>query len=106
MISRRSFCATTASALAFNTLAAQAELKSAKAAGFSMPLETERHARTFMQWPAVAEIYGSQKKLNAVRNSIALIANSIAKFEPVVLLARPEHIAESQKSASSSVQPA
>jgi agmatine deiminase len=63
---------------------------SAKAAGFRMPLESEPHERTFMQWPAFASIYGSQADLDAVREKIALIASTIARFEPVVLLARPE----------------
>jgi agmatine deiminase len=63
---------------------------SARAAGFHMPLESEPHERTFMQWPALKSIYGNQDDLDAVREKIALIASTIAKFEPVVLLARPE----------------
>jgi agmatine deiminase len=63
---------------------------SARAAGFRMPLESDPHERTFMQWPAIKSIYGSQDDLDAVREKIALIASTIAKFEPVVLLARPE----------------
>jgi agmatine deiminase len=64
--------------------------QSARAAGFRMPLESEPHLRTFMQWPALKSIYGSQDDLDAVREKIALVANTIAKFEPVVLLTRPE----------------
>ncbi len=63
---------------------------SARAAGFHMPLESDPHERTFMQWPAVKSIYGSQSELDAVREKIALIASTIARFEPVILLARPE----------------
>ena len=65
---------------------------SAKAAGFHMPLGSEPHLRTFMQWPAVKSIYGSQEDIDAVREKIALIANTIARFEPVVLLTRPEQM--------------
>ena len=65
---------------------------SAKAAGFRMPLESGPHERTFMQWPSRANIYGSQRRLDAVRSSIALIARSIAGFEPVVVLANVEQI--------------
>ncbi len=68
------------------------EVVSAKAAGFRMPLESERHERTFMQWPARADIHGGKRALDAVRDKIALIAQSIAKHEPVVVLARPEQI--------------
>ena len=54
--------------------------------GFHMPLESDRHARTFMQWPVAASVYG-RSGLDAVQRSIVDIANSIAEFEPVVLLA-------------------
>lgn len=65
---------------------------SAKDAGFHMPLESGRHERTFMQWPSRANLYGSRRALDAVRSRIVLIARSIARFEPVVVLARPEQI--------------
>ena len=55
-----------------------------------MPLESDPHERTFMQWPSRSSIYGSQRALDAVRTKIALIATSIARFEPVVVFARPE----------------
>lgn len=70
--------------------ARSSDMTSAKAAGYRMPLESDPHERTFMQWPAVKSIYGSQDDLDAVREKIALIASTIAQFEPVVLLARPE----------------
>jgi len=63
---------------------------SAKSAGYRLPLESDPHERTFMQWPAIKSIYGSKGDLDAVREKIALIASTIARFEPVVLLARPE----------------
>ena len=65
-------------------------LKTAKAAGYRVPLESDRHERTFMQWPSRSKIYGSQKALDAVRAKIVLIAQTIARFEPVVVLARAE----------------
>jgi agmatine deiminase len=66
------------------------EKKSAKQAGFRMPLESEPHERTFMQWPSKAALYGNRKGLDAVRSRVAMVAKSIASFEPVVVLARPE----------------
>jgi agmatine deiminase len=66
------------------------EKKSARQAGFRMPLESEPHERTFMQWPSKAALYGNRKGLDAVRSRVALVAKSIASFEPVVVLARPE----------------
>lgn len=61
-----------------------------KTSGYRVPLESDPHERTFMQWPARGRIYGSQNALDEVRSTIALIARSIARFEPVVILARPE----------------
>ncbi len=66
---------------------------SAKAAGFRMPLESDPHTRTFMQWPSRAAIYGDQKALDAVRSSVVLIARSIARFEQVVVLASEKQLA-------------
>ncbi len=59
---------------------------------YRMPIESARHERTFMQWPSQPGTYGSKRGLEDVRSKIALIALSIARFEPVVVLARPEHI--------------
>ncbi len=59
---------------------------SARAAGFAMPLEAGRHERTFMQWPMRPALYGGWRGLEAVRASVALIASTIAAFEPVALL--------------------
>jgi agmatine deiminase len=76
----------------------------AKSAGYHMPLESDQHFRTFMQWPAVKSIYGNQDDLDAVREKIALIANSISEFEPVVMLARPEHIEDAKPLFKSGVE--
>lgn len=73
------------------TSALAAGKPSAKAAGFSAPLESDLHDLTFMQWPSRASIYGGKRELEAVRSKIALIAQSIVKFEPVTVLAQPEH---------------
>ncbi len=61
-----------------------------------MPLESDRHQRTFMQWPSRVNLYGSASALIAVQNKIALIAKTISAFEPVVVLASPE---QSEKAA-------
>lgn len=77
---------------------------SAKSAGFHMPLESEPHERTFMQWPALKSIYGSQDDLDAVREKIALIASTIAQFEPVALLARPDQAEDAKLWVKNSVE--
>ena len=42
-----------------------------------------------MQWPSRARIYGGGRGLEAVQASVALIARTIAGFEPVTVLASP-----------------
>ena len=77
--------------------AAEVSTGSARAAGFHMPLESDPHERTFMQWPARTSIYGSQNALDDVRSRIILIAQTVARFEPVVVLARPEQIEQAAR---------
>lgn len=55
------------------------------ALGFEMPLESEPHERTLMQWPVSRRVYG-RDLLGEVQNSIALIANTIARYEPVAMM--------------------
>jgi agmatine deiminase len=98
MIDRRSFMKCSAGQAAVvvagqsaMTSALAAGKSSAKAAGFGELLESDPHDLTFMQWPSRASIYGGKRELEAVRSKIALIAQSIAKFQPVTVLAQPDH---------------
>ena len=52
---------------------------------YEMPLETGPHERTFMQWPVSLDVY-DPPSLRAVQMKIMLIANTISRFEPVVML--------------------
>lgn len=79
-------------------------MTSAKAAGFRVPLESDPHELTFMQWPSRTSIYGGAGELKAVRNKIALIAKTIAEFEPVIVLARPEQMATAEKALGSAIK--
>lgn len=56
---------------------------------YEMPLESAPHKRTLMQWPVAVGVYGA-RDLAAVQSVIASIANAIAEFEPVALLAAPD----------------
>ncbi len=71
-------------------------------AGYEMPLESEPHERTFMQWPANLEVYDASS-LQRVQASIALIANTIAQYEPVVMLAAKGAMATARKALSSDI---
>ena len=109
MMTRRNLLARGAASLAALHLSRSAAMaagdtSSAKSAGFRFPLESDPHLRTFMQWPSRKAIYGSLDALNEVREKIALIANSIAKFEPVIMLARPEQLEEAQEFMKTGVE--
>ncbi|MCK2239038.1 MULTISPECIES: agmatine deiminase family protein [unclassified Crossiella] len=64
--------------------------------------EWEPHARTFMSWPASTGIWGED--LGGVRADIARLAQAIAGFEPVVLLARPEQAEAAQRACGKDVE--
>lgn len=71
--------------------------------GYEMPLESAPHERTFMQWPISVDVYG-RALLGRVQASIALIANTIAKYEPIVVLAAAKHHAAARKLLSADVE--
>jgi agmatine deiminase len=62
---------------------------------FHMPMETELHEGTFMQWPVSVDVYG-EPLLQRVQASIAEIAKSISEFEPVTILVSAEHHEEAR----------
>ncbi|MGW1177569.1 agmatine deiminase family protein [Kitasatospora sp. NPDC002543] len=72
------------------------------AGGWAMPAESEPHTRTFMAWPALDQVWGDE--LPGVRQDIAGLAQAIAAFEPVVLLARPDQAAQARQACGSSVE--
>ena len=73
--------------LGANYSMASTKLTNAKLFGFRAPEESSPHERTFMQWPSSIHVYGYSEDLRAAQGKIALIANAISKFEPVVMLA-------------------
>ncbi|MFG2696542.1 agmatine/peptidylarginine deiminase [Kitasatospora sp. NPDC048407] len=64
------------------------------AAGFRVPVDTVPHARTWMAWPDSSTIWRS--KLSGVQSNIALIARTIAKYEPVTMCANPASVAKAR----------
>ncbi|WP_246150821.1 agmatine deiminase family protein [Streptomyces qinzhouensis] len=54
---------------------------------FRVPVEDARHTRTWMAWPDSTAIWGG--RLSGVQADVALIARTIARYEPVVLCANP-----------------
>ena len=54
-------------------------------ARYEMPLESEPHERTLMQWPVNLDVY-DRASLRRVQRAIARIANAIVRHEPVAML--------------------
>lgn len=71
--------------------------------GYSMPLESEPHERTLMQWPVSLAVYHDDE-LRRIQAAIALVANTIAEFEPVAMLVASEQAATARRHLSASVE--
>lgn len=72
-------------------------------AGFHVPAEEAPHELTFMQWPVSRQVYDTPDWLIDIQATIANIANAIAAFEPVVMLAAKEHHTLARRQLTSSV---
>lgn len=60
--------------------------------GFFVPPEEDPHEATFMQWPVSRKVHPDRAFLAHAQSTIADIANAIAEFEPVIMLAaRADH---------------
>lgn len=72
--------------------------------GLHVPPEEGPHELTFMQWPVSRKVYRDRVFLHMVQETIAGIANTIAAFEPVVMLADQADHAAARKKLSPNVQ--
>jgi agmatine deiminase len=70
--------------------------------GFSMPAEWAPHAGCWMAWPKRVELWKAH--LEAAREDYIRIAQAIAKFEPVTMVADPEHLADARRRCGASVK--
>ena len=61
-----------------------------------MPDESEPHKRTWMAFGASKSVWGG-KLLPEVQRNLALIARTIAKYEPVTMLVREEEHERAKK---------
>jgi agmatine deiminase len=68
-----------------------------------MPDEAALHKRTWMAFGASAEIWG-EDYLIGVQENIAQIARAIARYEPVMMLVRPEEHAFAEQMCGSNIQ--
>ncbi|MEU9714384.1 agmatine deiminase family protein [Streptomyces sp. NPDC047976] len=81
--------------------AARAADRPAAAGAFRVPIEDVRHTRTWMAWPDSTSIWGN--KLSGVQSDIALIARTIARYEPVYLCANSGSAARARSLCGSTV---
>jgi agmatine deiminase len=66
-----------------------------------VPVDGVRHVRTWMAWPDSSAIWGRQ--LAGVQANIALIAKTIAKYEPVIVCANSSSVSKAQSACGSTV---
>jgi agmatine deiminase len=59
-------------------------------ANFRRPAEFETHDRTWMIWPHRSDLYGD--RLAPIQREYAEIVGAIAQFEPVNVVAHPDHV--------------
>lgn len=71
-------------------------------AGWFAPADHVPHTRTWMAWPARKDIWGSM--LAGVRHDVAAIAQAIARFEPVAMIARPDQAEHAAAACGKGVQ--
>jgi len=64
--------------------------------GFMMPAEWAPHARTWICWPCRREAWGSADAMLRAKQAFARVARGISAFEPVILAARREDVAEAK----------
>lgn len=74
------------------------------ASQYVMPIESDRHVRTWMQWPSRVEIYDDIHYLDLVRADIAHLARTIAQFEPVIVLVHPDQAEHAQRRCGPTVR--
>ena len=68
---------------------------------YTVPVDTAAHKRTWMAWPDSSAIWGRQ--LAGVQANIALIAKTIAKYEPVIMCANLASVSKAQSTCGSTV---
>jgi agmatine deiminase len=69
--------------------------------GYMMPAEWVPHAGCWMAWPKRTELW--REHLEDARRDYALVAQAIARFEPLTMIADPEQTADARRRCGASV---
>lgn len=72
--------------------------------GFAMPAEWEPHEACLMEWPTVTRRDFWADRFDEAKRDYAAVANSIAAFEPVVMVCDPEQAAEARAHCADRVE--
>ncbi|MFJ3910854.1 agmatine deiminase [Streptomyces sp. 2132.2] len=86
-----------AAGVALGSMAAAPQRASAAVPGHWVDRDDAPHARTWMSWPSRSSIWGG-RRLAGVQEDIALIARTVARYEPVVLCAPDAYTASQARS--------
>ena len=70
--------------------------------GYTMPAEAARHAGCWMAWPQRAELWGDH--MDGARENYARVAQAIARFEPLTMVADAAEIAGATRRCGPSVR--
>ncbi|SDZ27554.1 agmatine deiminase [Amycolatopsis xylanica] len=95
-------CADTTETPATRLSAAPSPSARPQSAARMIGAEWDEHVRTLMSWPASNSIWKGD--LAGARDDIAALAKAIAAYEPVVLMARPEHAEDAQRACGNDVE--
>ena len=90
--------------LALTAIMSGGDIAHASRGEFHVPAEEDPHEFTFMQWPASRKVHPDPDFLSLLQITISELANAIAEFEPVVLLAASGDHAAAQRQVSSQVE--
>lgn len=82
--------------------AGAAPVRRPAAGTYRVPIEDVSHTRTWMAWPDSTAIWG-RGALAGIQADIALIARTIARYEPVVMLANSASAAKARSQCGTSV---
>src|SRR5919112_216938 len=83
-------------------MAIRTPVETPRAAGLAMPAEVAPHERTLMAWPVRLDLWGDG--LARAREDYAAIAQAIAGFEPVLMVAPPDAAAEARDLCGEAVE--
>lgn len=103
-MNRRELLKTGSASLAASFASMEIPAMASQTTQMIVPPEEDPHELTFMQWPVSRRVHPDAEFLDLLQQTIADIANSIAEFEPVVMLAAQLGHADAHRLLSSGIE--